>query len=222
MSAGYDFIATREAVELVSEVLEPQVPDFQRLRKGVWGAPLSQEITAMLTLDHWKGGDFSIGYGISCAWIPFRYQSGVRIEWPTTIRQSHKHLWVDHFTIDAPRPRYVSQLHGIEQLQRSARKAVDEAGPRARDWWARVGTPDGVLAEARRQAASECDVHWPSARLVTAFTLARRGDLEGARSELSPEIQAWMEIKAGVATCLSERLEEFPGRFRAQATPITD
>jgi hypothetical protein len=183
---GDGFVATPEAVEQIGAVVESSMPDLTRLRRGIWALPLAADTTGLLTVDHWKGGSFSIGYGVCCAWVPFSHRGGRKMEHPRTLKQSVPHLWVDHFTIDTPDPLYISQLHGVDRLQRQAQAAVHEAGTTARRWWAVTSTPDGVLEEARRQAAHSFDIHWPSARLVAAFTLARLGDLAAARVELDP------------------------------------
>jgi hypothetical protein len=124
------------------------------------------------------------------------------------MRQSVKHLWVDHFTADTPRPHYISHLHGRDQLRRDAHEAVAEAERKARLWWKSVATPEGVVVEARRQAMNEYDIHWPKARLVAAFTLARLGDLSAARQELQVILDSMRDGNPEEADRLAILLEE--------------
>lgn len=208
VSTPVRFVATPEAVELIGAVVESSLPDLTRLRKGVWALPLAAEATGLLTVDHWKGGSFSIGYGVCCAWVPFSHRGGRKVEHPRTLKQSVRHLWVDHFTIDTPEPLYISRLHGVDRLQRQAHAAVDEVGSTARRWWAATSSADGVLAEARRQAVNRFDLHWPSARLVAAFTLARLGDLAAARVELDPILDSMSGTDDGKAGRLATLLEQ--------------
>ena len=155
--------------------------DFTPVRPGVWARALSDEVQAMLSLDAWKGARLSIGYGVSCSWIPMRAGERDPYHWPAARRQMRKHLFVDHFTIDVPRPRYLSRLRGDGAARGAADAAVGDAVRRAEQWWATVATPGGVLFEARRQAANRYDIHRPRAEFVAAFTLARLHRLDEAR-----------------------------------------
>lgn len=92
-----------------------------------------------------------------------------------------KHLFVDHFTLDEPKPRCVSRLRGEGGLRGSAEAAAREAARRAERWWATVGSPQEVLIEARHQATNPYDIHHPRAQFVVAFTLAHLGELDEAR-----------------------------------------
>lgn len=207
---GPGFIATPEAVDIIGTVVESSLPDLMRLRRGVWASPISDEINAMVTVDHWKGATFSIGYGVSCSWIPYSYRSGHKMAWPTTLRQSLPHLRIDHFTIDAPKPVYISHLDGRKKLRRQAIKAVAQAESRARAWWRGVSTIEGVLEEARRQATNEFDLHHPRAGVVAAFTLARLDDLQSARSGLAPFLLHHNDDEDAESQLLVRFLEETP------------
>jgi hypothetical protein len=179
---GDDYVPASRARNLVTEAIAPLVDDFTRVRPGVWARALSDEIQTMLTLDAWKGAALSVGYGISCSWIPMRAGDRDPYHWPATRRQMRKHLFVDHFTVDEPKPQYVSHLRGERALRDAADAAVREAADRAERWWATVESPNGVLLESRRQAANPYDVHHPRAQLVVAFTLARLDQLDEARN----------------------------------------
>jgi hypothetical protein len=89
------------------------------------------------------------------------------------MKQTTMHLWVDHFTLDAEPCQWISTLDGEKDLRRQAHKAVQQVMDRAPAWWRSVATPEGVLSEARRQGRNHVDVHFPRARTVAAFTLAR-------------------------------------------------
>lgn len=104
---------------------------------------------------------------------------------PRTLKQTTRHLWVDHFTAQAPARQWVSTLHGARTSERQAATLVRQVTDRAPAWWRSVESIDGVLTEARRQARNEFDIHFPQARVVAAFTLARTGELDAARAELS-------------------------------------
>lgn len=185
MTTGDNDVPASRARDLVNEAMAPLVEDFRRIRPAVWTRPLSDEIQAILTLDEWKGADLSIGYGVSCNWIPMRAGDRDPYHWPTAPRQMRKHLFVDHFTLDEPKPRYVSRLRGEGALRSAAEVAVREAARRAERWWATVESPHGVLIEARRQAANRYDIHHPRAQFVVAFTLAHLGRLDEARNALA-------------------------------------
>lgn len=219
VSTADRFVATPVAVELIGAVVESSMPDLTRLRKGVWALPLAADTTGLLTVDHWKGGSFSIGYGVCCTWVPFSHRGGRKMQHPRTLKQSVPHLWVDHFTNDTPEPLYISQLHGVDRLQRQASAAVDEAGSTARRWWAATSTPDGVLAEARRQAVNHFDIHSPRARLVAAFTLARLGDLAAARVELDPILDSMTGSDDARAGQLATLLEHTAGPDHGDPPP---
>jgi hypothetical protein len=64
--------------------------------------------------------------------------------------------------------------------------AIERVGPQATAWWQVVSDPSSVLAEALRQAQVP-NTHYPQPSYVTAFTHARLGDLETARSLLERE-----------------------------------
>ena len=219
VSMGEGFVATPEAVEVMGAVVQSSLPELTRLRKGIWALPLTAETTGLLTVDHWKGGSFSIGYGLCCVWVPFSHRGGPKMEHRRTLKQSVRHLWVDHFTIDTPEPQYISQLHGVDRLQRHAREAVNEAWSTARRWWGSVSTPEGVLTEARRQAANRFDVHSPRVRLVAAFTLARLGDLAAARVELDPVLDSMSGRDDERADQLLALLEQAAGPDHAGPQP---
>jgi hypothetical protein len=202
-----EYLTPPKARGLVEEAIAPLLADFQPVRPGVWARPLSAEVRAMLTLQSWKGATFSLTYGVCCSWVPYRSGGGNRYEWPATVKQSHPHLWVDHFSVDAPREEYISYIEGEAQLRRTALTAMNAAAERAPGWWRGVREPEGVLAEARRQAGSQMDLHWPSALFVEAFTLARLGQQVGARERLGraglEELEG-REIADRVARLLAE------------------
>ena len=174
------------ARELIGHALQPIVVDMQAVRDDVWVRPLSDEIRAVVQIDALKGAQYDINYGICGAWVPVSSTSRSRISrFPRTMKQTTMHLWVDHFTLDAEPRQWISTLDGEKALRRQAHKAVQQVMVRAPAWWRSVATPEGVLAEARRQGRNHVDIHYPRARTVAAFTLARLGDLAQARSELS-------------------------------------
>lgn len=214
---GDNYVPASRARELVTEAMAPLVEDFRRLRPAVWARALSDDIQAVLTLDALKGADLSIGYGISCSWIPMRAGDRDPYHWPTAPRQIRKHLFVDHFTLDEPKPRYVSRLNGEGALRRAAEVAVRDGARRAERWWATVDSPHGILTEARRQATNRYDIHRPRAQFVVAFTLAHLGQLDEAR-EAFESLDLGHDKDPDTAQRLSADLRSVAERSRSSAT----
>lgn len=165
----------------LAEPLDPLVGPMSAIRPGQWWRPLTAEITALLSVTALKGAAFDVTYAVCCAWVPV---AAGRALWPRTPAQASRHLWVDHFTLDAPERAWVTTTDGERALRRSAERAAAHARATAPSWWAMVATPAGVLAEAERQAGIGVDVHDPPARLVAAYTLARLGRGDAARAAL--------------------------------------
>lgn len=170
----------------------------------MWARELRDGIRAVIDVQAIKGAQFDVTYGICCDWVPFR--SAGRYRWHRTLKQTRLDLWVDHFTLDAEPRQWIGASGGEAQLRRQARRAMRQVADRAPTWWATVSDPAGVLSEARRQAANRYDIHLPRARFVVAFTLARLGDLPGARSELAAVADSHSDPRESAE--LSARLEE--------------
>ncbi len=183
MTARFEFVPAARARELIGHVLEPLVSDMYKLPKNTWVRPITDEMRAVVQLCALKGAQYDIVYGVCCTWVPVA-TGRTAYTWPRTMRQTTRHLWVDHFTVDAEQRQWISTSEGEWVLRRQAQLALQQVLERAPDWWDSVSTVEGVLAEAQRQASNTFDIHSPSARLVTAFTLARLGDLPAAHAEL--------------------------------------
>lgn len=166
---------------MILEVLEPFVAGKTQVRQGVWIKPLGEGVTAVLVLRTLPDRTFDLVYGVCCAWVPVTTGGGT---WPRSEFQSTLHLWVDDLTVDAEARHVIPTDQDVQRLRRAARRAVRQAASEAPRWWAKVATPEGVLAEARRQAADPSEAHDPRARLVKAFTLARLGELHAAQDAL--------------------------------------
>jgi hypothetical protein len=202
---NFDFVPAPRARELIGEVLQPLVAEFQHVRGLMWARELNDGIRAVVDVQAIKGAQFDASYGICCEWVPFQRGQGYR--WHRTLKQTRLDLWVDHFTLDAEPRQWIATSGGEAMLRRQARRAMQQVAERAPTWWDTVSDPAGVLSEARRQAANRYDIHCPRARLVVAFTLARLGDLAAAREELAVDSdQASDELHA--------KLEELAARSR--------
>ncbi len=178
-----DPVPSARSHELLREAVAPLVADMQHVRGLTWAKALGEEIQAVIGLRSLKGEQLGLVYGICCAWVPVAWARPSTYEWPHSLAQTTLHLWVDHWTVDAPDRSWISTQHGERALRLQAGRAAQRVTQQAPDWWARVSEAPGVLAEAQRQAVPS-DVHAPPARLVAAFTLARLGDLAAAESQL--------------------------------------
>ena len=145
-------------------------------RRRVHGAP---DLTAL------KCRSYDLTYAVCCAWVPVATGSA---RWPRTLKQAQRHLWVDHFTIDAPERPPIITIDGDRVLRRTAERTARHVLANAPAWWATVSTPTGVLADAQRQARIGVDVHDPPARVVASYTLARLGRPEEARAALAEAV----------------------------------
>jgi hypothetical protein len=180
-----EFVSAPRTRELVGQALQPLVADMQVVREGVWARPLAEEIRAVVEVVALKGAQYDISYGVCCTWVPVSGRSRSRFSgFPRTLKQTTLHLWVDHFTKDAPPRQWISTSDAEKTVRRQAHKTVQQVMDRAPAWWRSVATPEGVLAEARRQDRAGFDTHFPRARQVAAFTLARLGDVTSAQADL--------------------------------------
>jgi hypothetical protein len=192
----------------IAEVIEQLTRDMDIVKPGVWAMPLSAEHRAMLSVQAYKGGTVELEYGVSCRWVP--HLEGKRWRWHTTLKQSRRDLWVDHFTLDAPPRNPISQLHGLEHLRKQAEMARDAVTPLARRWWDSVATAQGVLTEALRQEPARGVVlHWPHPSLVAAFSMARLGDIEAGAQHLAEAGRLDEPLLTGALERISE-LERTP------------
>jgi hypothetical protein len=211
-----DYVSASRSRDLVAEAMTSVLVSFVPVRPGVWSRALSEEIQAMYSIDAWKGAHLSIGYGISCSWIPMRAGDRDPYHWPTARRMMRRHLFVDHFTAHHPRTRHISRLTSEGSLRTTAHAAAREAGRRAEKWWATVGSATGVLAEARRQATNPDDIHHPRAQFVVAFTLARLGRLDEAL-EAFASLDLERDETAEIAQRLAGELQSVAERARSSA-----
>jgi len=164
--------------------LAPLVEPMTAVRSGEWAAPLGDGLTALLTLTALKGRSYDLTYAVCCAWVPVATGSA---RWPRTLKQAQRHLWVGHFTIDAPeRPRIIT-IDGDRALRRTAERTARHVLANAPAWWATVATPTGVLAEAQRQAGSGRRARSAGPR-GRGYTLARLGRPEKARAALAEAV----------------------------------
>jgi hypothetical protein len=207
---NFDFVPAPRARELIGEVLQPLVAEFQHVRGLMWARELNDGIRAVVDVQAIKGAQFDASYGICCEWVPFQRGQGYR--WHRTLKQTRLDLWVDHFTLDAEPRQWIATSGGEAMLRRQARRAMQQVAERAPTWWDTVSDPAGVLSEARRQAANTYDIHRPRARFVVAFTLARLGDLAAAREELAADSDPHLGQQASDE--LHAKLEELAARSR--------
>ena len=180
-------VAAARVRELISREIQPLVAGMELVRAGAWARSLTDEVRAVVQITPLKAAQYDLTYGVCCAWVPKSGTSSRFGHFPRTLKQTTLHLWVDHFTADAlPRQR-VSTLDDERTVERQTAILARQVMDRAPAWWRSVDSPDGVLAEARRQALNEFDLHVPRARVVAAFTLARMGEVEAARFELGED-----------------------------------
>ena len=175
---------------MASTAITDSLSDFSQLRPGQWARQLSDGVRAVLVLEHWVGGEFTLVPGICCAWVPLMRGTRLGFGWPRTLKQTRMHLWVDHFVPDAPSSVAITRLRGERKISRSAREAAVTTSRCAENWWASLAEPEGVLEEARRQSSNRFDLHNPPAALVEAFTLARLGETAEASAKLDAVIAA--------------------------------
>lgn len=182
-----DIVSAVRARALIAERMAPLLADMESVRDGTWARPLTDEIRAVVQISSLKGAEYDVAYGVCCTWVPVSGAQRRFGRFPHAHRQTVLHLWVDHFTLDGPPRRWVSTLGGTRTSERESSILAEQVMNRAPAWWQSASSPVGVLAEARRQASAEVDIHSPRARLVAAFTLARLGDITGARVELGDD-----------------------------------
>ena len=179
-----EVVGTARARRVAGDTISPLLADFVAVRPGEWVLRLSDGVRAVLTLAAWKGGQFSLVPGVCCSWVPLMWNKGDVYDWPRTIKQTLRQLWLDHFVEGAPNGVVISRLAGEAELVRSAAQAVAEATHAADPWWSSLHETEGVLREAVRQAASPHDTHFPCAEFVEAFTLAQLGEVEEGEQRL--------------------------------------
>ena len=142
---------------------------------------------AVVQINPLKGAQYDLTYGVCCAWVPKSGTSSWLGRFPRTLKQTTLNMWVDHFTANA------LLANGWQRSTARGRSNTKRRYSRGRSWsvhswwWRSVDSWDGALAEARRQALNRFDLHFPRARVVAAFTLARIGDVDAARAELSDD-----------------------------------
>lgn len=184
----FELVPTARARRLAHDTVTELVGGFEVLRLGAWVSPVSEGVRAVLSLDAWKGGQFTLTPGIACAWVPLMWKQGDVFDWPRTARQTRRHLWLDHFVPDAPEVIEISRLTGEAELVRSAAQAAAHVSGVVDRWCRPLSEPESVLLEAQRQAANPHDVHDPRAQFVEAFTIAHLGDQEEGKRRLDPLI----------------------------------
>ncbi|HEX6875662.1 MAG TPA: hypothetical protein VF165_08390 [Nocardioidaceae bacterium] len=183
--------AARDLLAAAAAVLTAQM---QQVRPAVWVRPLGAEHWAVLAVKALKGAQYDLVYGVSCAWVP--HVEGDALRWHRTPRRPRLDLWEDHFTAVAPARRWVTGLHGRRTASKQAAGLAQQVSERAPAWWSTVSSPEGILEEARRQAAAPLQVHSPPPRYVAAFTLARLGELAAAEEELASVTELSHDLRA--------------------------
>jgi hypothetical protein len=173
------------AKDAVADVIQPWIEHMEAVRPGRWALPGDREIRPVFAISEYKGGALGLTYGLSLAWVP--HFEGNQCRWHRTVRQSRQDLRVEQRALDGAMSAVtMSLLDGEEHLREHARIAIERVGPQAIEWWQTTSDPSSVLAEALRQAQVP-NTHNPRPSYVAAFTHARLGHLESAKSLLERE-----------------------------------
>jgi hypothetical protein len=176
-------VSPRVAKQAIAEVLQPIICEMDVVKPWWWARSLSESHRALLWIQDGKGGAFTLQYGISCTWVPHRQANTWR--WHRTLKQARPDLWVDRWAEDAPPHRPIDGLRGLAQVRRTAEIAFRIEASRASAWWQSVETVEGVLRESHHQEGYRTVNHFPPPHLVTAFTLAKLGEIDAALHSLA-------------------------------------
>jgi hypothetical protein len=178
-------------------MLDEALAEYDRLglspvRRGLYALPQSADITSILRLESWKGGTYSLSWGVSLAYVPNKLAS--KLVFHRTFKSSRFDLWEDGRSVAERegcdwREFLVSVLDGERQARQDLSRAVAWTHPRAQAWWREAATLEGVLGlasvQVRRRPHVIDDLHWPRPHLVMILTLACLGRREEAGKELA-------------------------------------
>jgi len=182
------------AQQAIGEVFAPLLVGMEVVRPYRWARALSDEHWAMLRIQGWKGGDYSVEYAVSCGWVPHRQGGTWRRH--RTLKQARPDLWVDRFTPGGPPQATITSLGGLARLRRDAEAALADVTRHAAPWWRSVDSVEGVLRAARNQSGSTDVQHAPSPEFVAACTLIRLGDLGDAWQLIAAEVDDAADMDA--------------------------
>lgn len=192
MNEYWEFVSAARCYEIFERENAPCCSGFSAVRNGVLVKEISPDISHVLQLTRYKGGEYGFRWGALLTYLPSQWKN--RLSWHRSPKSLTFDLWeqacedMDDPAVLPPDERtwYANFMHGEDRFTLDLRRAWTILGAYVFDWFAQLTDLQGVLAVSDRQAKRQWmrTSHFPPPALVHAFTLARMGHLELAIDEL--------------------------------------
>ncbi|QYD68242.1 hypothetical protein KZJ38_18555 [Paraburkholderia edwinii] len=185
-AAPFEMVTLETAHRLISPIVNAAVDGkgFEEVAPLRWvrfdGTPIRQ----MFAFPAWKGGVMAPRWGLSFDFVP--HVSGNPVRWHRTNKSAMFDL-----TVDArDSAMEISLIHGEQAIVQSSAAVVEKAVACADEFWQRVNSIEDVVAafEWLRRYLSKGGLgfyNYTQHSVALAFVLAKIGDEDGSRRELS-------------------------------------
>jgi hypothetical protein len=187
---GYNVISDAVAISIFESIVLPSLSDFVRVKKGLFVKQVDKDIFHVLTFKQGKTA-YGFGWGVSLAYVPHKWDETCKFH--RTLKSARCDLFDQEHNLrkdrtSAMNPPYnmIDFFLGEICFRDDLVRAWTNLEPIIRTWLTSITTLDEVLNQAKFQVthSHHYQCHFPSPRLVYAFTLARLGRVEEGAATL--------------------------------------
>jgi hypothetical protein len=189
---GYQTVPTATVYRTFRDVVQPTQLGFSEIKTSLYGKPINDDITHLISFQALKGAGYTVRWGVSLAYMPHKWSP--KPQWHRSLKSSRFDLFetpFDYLHTHAIHWReseaYIAYtLYGKSFLRGGVVTMWGRVKQDILAWFASVLSLDGVLKKAEEQMGRKWagPRHYPEPMRVCAFTLARMGRFDEARAAL--------------------------------------